>query len=357
MQLYGGISRYFYELIRESNSCPQVRKKLSLKYSNNIFIKNLYPPVRESLFFKHNLPYKAIITNRMNLPTSIKLLKNFSEYDLFHPTYYNPYFLKYLPNKPFIITIHDMIHERLPAFFRKNDPVVFHKTVLAQRAAHIIVVSEATKRDVIDILRIPEKKISVVYHGSSMKRAPIKKPDTNNDNGRYLLYVGGRRYYKNFIFFLKSIAPLFKKFSDLKLVCSGGGGFRRDEQSLIKAMNIRERIYQSSCDDKKLSSLYQNAQAFVFPSLYEGFGIPVLEAFANNCPVVCSNTPALSEIAGDAALFFDPQDTPSINNAILSILTNEQLREDLIGRGRRRLESFSWDDTREQTDNIYKQFA
>jgi glycosyltransferase involved in cell wall biosynthesis len=283
-----------------------------------------------------------------NREYSIELLKK-QEFDIFHPTYYDDYFLNYLGNKPFVLTIHDMILEKLPEFFPIVYETMITKKKLAHKANHIIAVSQNTKKDIVEIWDIDPKKISVIYHGANL---------LDNENCKYLnipdpflLFVGTRNYYKNFLFFIHSISDVLIE-KNLNLVCTGNY-FNEEEIRLFEYLKIKERVHHYYANDMELSYLYKNAIALVFPSLYEGFGIPILEAFVNKCPVLLSNASCFPEIAGNAALYFDPKSTIEIQNQINNIIDNPSLREELILNGNIQLNSFSWEKASNETIKVY----
>ena len=137
-------------------------------------------------------------------------------------------------------------------------------------------------------------------------------------------------------------------------MCAGGGKFTREEMQLLSTLGIIGQISQYDLSDDNLAHFYKNALAFIFPSLYEGFGIPILESFACGCPLLCSDTSSLPEIAGEAACYFDPYSEASIQNVLLKVLEDTHLRNDLILKGYERLKKFSWQQTAEQTKKIYE---
>ena len=193
----------------------------------------------------------------------------------------------------------------------------------------------------------------MIYHGNSLnsiKKKPIKLKIPN----KYILFVGRRTGYKNFIFFLESISDLLYKRQDLYLICAGGGGIQQHERKFFEKMKISEKIIQCDFDDNALAYLYEKACLLAFPSLHEGFGIPILEAFGCNCPVVCSNTSSLPEIAKDGAKYFDPRNKQSITNALTSVLDNKDLQKDLISRGKKIEKTYSWRKTAEETYRLYR---
>jgi glycosyltransferase involved in cell wall biosynthesis len=194
---------------------------------------------------------------------------------------------------------------------------------------------------------INEEKISVVYLGSSFTVLEINKRKED-----YILFTGQRSGYKNFESFIKAIAPLLLEY-DLRLVCSGQN-FNKREEELLNSLNIKNRVTYKYFSDDELKDSYSKAIAFVFPSLYEGFGIPVLEAFSSGCPAVLSKMSALSEIGGEAAEYFDPYSIEDMRKTIEKVITSPSLREQLSYKGKERIKNYSWEKCVIDTDLVYK---
>jgi glycosyltransferase involved in cell wall biosynthesis len=226
---------------------------------------------------------------------------------------------------------------------------------LANKAVAIIAVSENTKNDIIKLYGIDENKITVVYHGNSLFVDDNMNTLINKLPERYILYVGDRWAYKNFDYFVKSVIPILQKDKGLYLVCGGSHPFNKKEIRLLKYYRCENRVlHVCVSDNDTLIGLYKNALAFVFPSLYEGFGIPVLESFSCGCPVVLSNSSSFPEVAGEAGVYFNPEDESSIREAIGSVIYNEEVRADLIKKGYKQLEKFSWEKTALETRRVYE---
>ncbi|MDT8317004.1 MAG: glycosyltransferase family 1 protein [bacterium] len=351
-QVFGGISRYFYEIIREFELDKDIDISSSIVLSNNHYIENSNFIKARPFFPRTSFAGKMMIQSSINKIYAINKLKK-GDFDIFHPTYYDPYFIKYLGKKPFIITVHDMIHEKFKDMFHYKDKITERKKYLVKKAAKIIVVSENTKEDLINIFNIDESKIEVVYHGNSML-PPLKNKMLEDTPEKFILFIGTREVYKNFITFIRAITPLLNNDKNLSVVCVGGGKFKKKELALFKSLKINKSLYQYSLNDEKLGQFYRNALLFVFPSLYEGFGLPILESFACECPVACSNNSSMPEIAGDAAFYFDPNSEESILAAIESLLTNEKLRINLLEKARERLKLFTWGEAAKKTKSIYE---
>jgi len=351
-QQYGGISRYFFELIKELNLMNNMDVKTSLLFSNNHYIKDLDIIKNINFFPDKNVRGKKSLLSQINQIYLIHQLKQ-REFDIFHPTYYNPYFLKNIGNRPFVLTVHDMIHEKFADMFPSKDKISEQKKLLVEKASKIIAVSESTKKDLVEIYGTDESKIEVVYHGSSMVVDDNIIVDIELPS-KYILFVGGRTIYKNFIKFINSISKLLIEDKGLFVVCIGSGPFNSEELELFDTINIKNQLIQFDLDDEKLSFFYKNALLFIFPSLYEGFGIPILEAFSCKCPLVCSNTSSLPEVAGDGAVYFDPYDSNSIYEAVKQVLEDADIRKLIVEKGTERLKEFSWKKTAVETKRIYQ---
>lgn len=347
-QTLGGISRYFCEIIPRMN----ITYDIGLRFTDNVYLQSrhinrhqFYAP--QWIFQK----YKQKIT-RMNQKYSISLMKKRSNY-LFHATYYDPYFLSHIGNHPFVITVHDMTYERLPEYFlpREVELIYQQKKTLIDRAQRIIAISQNTRKDLIEIMGADPNKIDVIYHGTDMK--PLSSYPSMNLPEKYVLYVGSRYKYKNFYRFVRSFAQLAHKDSHLHLMCTGHP-FHDTEFQLLETLNITSRTHCIQASDIELCTLYHQAQAFVFPSLYEGFGIPILEAYTCQCPVVLSHSSCFPEIAGDAGAYFDPTDTNDIASCLAEVLYHPARRKELVEKGNLRRQLYSWEQAAQQTAICYQ---
>lgn len=367
-QKWGGVSNSFIQLIK--NLPSDVTYQIAIKETDNVhllksnitdvvpcqlsgedFITKRFFPGKYRLYkwFTKMFPNKT--TNGRNFNYAKELLTK-QNFDIFHPTFFDNYFLKYIGDKPFVLTIHDMIPELI--YENNRDPQIAAKRFLASKAAHIIAVSKNTKKDIINVLHIPEDKISVVYHGTP--NIP-EFPQNRIFNFKYLLYVGGRNLpYKNFKPMLKSIAPLLADSKDLKLVCTGSA-FNEGERELINELHLGNKVvHYFFNNDFELMNLYHNAECFIFPSLYEGFGIPILEAYQAGCPVLLNKKSCFPEIAGDAAIFFT---LDKENNNLCSVLdtflhySNDELKK-LLKCQNDRKKLFTWNNSAKSLVKSYK---
>jgi glycosyltransferase involved in cell wall biosynthesis len=350
-QLHGGVSRYFYELLARSQGRPGVTARLSALLSNNAYLRGAAFPAPRAFFPSLKPLRKGGHITAVNRWHTLRQLRR-GDFDLFHPTYYDPYFLPALGDRPFVLTVFDMVHELYPGLFKADDPTRARKARLVPRAAGLIAISESTRRDLVRLLGVPPERVRVVHLAAPTlpaPRAPTGLPE------RYLLFVGQRGGYKNFLPFLSAVAPLLRAEQGLTLICAGGKVFSGAERAAIERERLGDRVLlHGSPDDAGLATLYRHALAFVYPSLYEGFGIPVLEAFACGCPAVVSRTSSFPEVGGDAAVYFDPEDPASMREAVARVAGDEQLRRELVARGARRASLFSWDRTATETLECYR---
>ena len=253
-----------------------------------------------------------------------------------------------------MLTVFDLVHEKFTGQYSRFDPTSAEKAAAVARADHIICISKNTQRDLVELLAVPMEKTSVVYLGSSALKVNREGTLPRNDRP-FLLYVGVRGGYKNFKRLVAAFASSALLKRDFDLVCFGGGALSGEERRHAKELGISEgRLRHVSGGDDVMAQLYATAAAFVYPSVYEGFGIPPLEAMSVGCPVICSNSSSLPEVVGDAAELFDPLDEEQLRNAMERVVTSEGLRQELIARGRRRCAAFSWEGCAQETLSIYR---
>ncbi|UQB68335.1 glycosyltransferase family 4 protein [Epilithonimonas zeae] len=358
-QTYGGISRYYTEIFSELDKREDVEVVLPIFYTDNSYLKtsNLLSKNKILVSFYNILSFFKISTKTLRKKKSEKFLKQVcrdNNYDVFVPTYYNPYFLDLIGEKPFVLTVYDMIHELFPEYFF-DDPyrVTEYKKELIYKATRIIAVSYNTKKDILRIFPdINSEKIHVIHHGSSIK---IEEHNKVNLPKNYILYVGSRADYKNFRFLVNAIKPILKENPDLVLLAAGGGEFKGDEINYIEEKGLSQQIRQKNFEENELGQFYKNAKFFVFPSQYEGFGIPVLEAMACGCPIILSNSASFPEVAGDAGIYFDSTSEKDLRDKIRMLLDNDNLRKQFSEKGLEQVKKFNWKVAAEQCLEVYRQ--
>lgn len=263
-----------------------------------------------------------------------------------------------------VTTVHDLTFLRYPETMKQSNYNHFNAGLARSvaRSDTIITVSEFTKRELQELMDVPEEKIKVVYSAPSMHGNAIadyaQVATQYGITKEYLLFVGTVEPRKNLYRLLKAYDRLkTEKKIDQQLVLAGGNGWENAEiYTLVSNLNHKEDIiFTGFVDGATKNALYRNAKAFVFPSIYEGFGIPPLEAMAHDCPVICAEVASLPEVVGDAAYYVDPFDEDSIAQGILMVLEQEDLREILIARGREQTQKFNWARTGEAFLNMINQ--
>ena len=289
-------------------------------------------------------PRQANVHNRLLLPP----LATFSA-DVFHALNQR---VDRRPAKNVVSTFHDLFV--LTSEYSTHD---FRERFAAQarRAAAnsdlIITVSEFTANQVETLLKFPRERIRVVHHGVRARRR-----GTAGQRDKLVLFVGALQVRKNVLRLVEAFEAMS---SDWQLVLAGGFGYGSNEiLRRVKASKAAHRIDVSGyLNDDDLDSLYAKAAIFAFPSLDEGFGMPVLEAMARGVPVIASNTSALPEVAGGAAVLVNPYSTPEISSALLQLASDEDLRERLAAAGLERAKSFTWDAAVEKTYSVYRELV
>ncbi len=353
-QNYGGISRYFVEIIDGLKKYSDVTPVIKLLPSDNVYLleKNMNPfnlIIKKG--FRRSTWMNNWLTKRYFYLIEKKIIKGV---DIFHPTFYDTYYLNYLDNTPFVLTIYDMINEKLPQYNQKATiPVMENKKLLAHKASKIIAISESTKNDIVELYGISPDKIAVIYLGNSLSPVASFVPQVQVPQ-KYILFVGKRDGYKNYELFVKSIAALLNKDKELYLICVGGSGYIPEEEKIHATLGVANQVHQLNTSDDMLAYLYQHALCFVFPSLYEGFGIPTLEAFACGCPVILSNTSSMPEVGGDAVAYIDPTNAKSIYEETKKLVEVAEHRLKLIEKGYHQLKKFSWQKCVEEHYELYK---
>ncbi|MFB2839738.1 glycosyltransferase family 4 protein [Floridanema evergladense] len=354
-QKYGGISRYFYELINHFILDEVFQTYVVAPLYINSYLRKI--PSKSIIGYSvPTIPKTWRLIEKSNLLlSSIWFLKHTP--NIIHETFYRPQKLAPSQTKT-IITVHDMIHEKFSHLSRPGDKISFAKKEAVNRADWIICVSENTKKDLIDIWNIDSSKISVIYHGSSLFNFHTQESSEISSLEPYILYVGSRWNYKNFENLLRAYSNSTTLKNNFNLVCFGDRPLSNQEFTLIEELKIpRSKVVSVTGNDSKLAKFYQRASIFVYPSFYEGFGIPLLEAMSMKCPIACSNTSCFPEIAGNAAEFFDPYDFEDMANAIEKVVFSSNRTKELIKLGEERVKTFSWSACIEKTKQAYLSLA
>jgi glycosyltransferase involved in cell wall biosynthesis len=300
------------------------------------------------------------IREQLSVPLALKRARA----TLFHAPHY---VVSPLTRCPYVVTIHDCIHLRFPQYLPNRRAYVYARTMMglaARRSRRILTVSQASKQDILKYLHVPAAKVEVVYNALDERLASAP---TDDDLQRvrerflltspFILYTGNIKPHKNVERLIEAYSILRRRgVEDVKLLIIGEEvskypGLRR----LVHRHQLHAHVrFFGHVPDATLAALYRMAAVFVFPSLYEGFGLPPLEAMAAGAPVITSNISSLPEVVGDAALLIDPMNAAAIADAIARVLTDEPLRASLIARGHERVKAFSWERSVARIRQIYQ---
>jgi len=280
--------------------------------------------------------------------------------DLVHFTHFNvPIFY----TGKFIVTIHDLIMTKFPSQkastlrpFLFKLKYWFYRQVIrnaVKNSKKVIAVSKFTAKDIKEYFNLTKKeseKIKVIYEGISTYHSSEKEAFQLPQN--YFLYIGNAYPHKNLEFLIDTFNEFWKKHSEYYLILIGQNNYFY--QKLAKYSDCPNVIFKGYVEDDKLASYYKNAKAYIFPSLYEGFGLPPLEAMSYGLPVLSSNSSSLPEILGHSVLYFDPKDSSDLKNKMFEIIDNSDLRNSLIRAGYKQIEKYSWHKMSEEILEIYK---
>lgn len=356
LQKYGGISRYYSEILRFIFKEKNIEVEFPLYITDNFHLLNY--KLGQAKFIRLVQNYISGRFKNYLLQKSVsateKYLKS-GEFDVFVPTYYDSNFLRFIGNTPFVLTVYDMIHENYPQL-EKESSIISDKKLLIESANKIIAISHSTKNDILKLYpHINEEKIDVVYLSHSIEKAKVGEQVIQNVVGKsnYILFVGNRSFYKNFKLILPIVSEWLKK-NDIKLLCLGGGSLTNEEAILISEFGLSKYVVQYTFKDHELFSFYNRALAFIFPSEYEGFGIPVLESMYSSCPVLLPRLTSFPEVAGEAGEYFNLENDNSLLEALDRICFNLEYRDELIQKGLKQAEKFSWEKTFNECLEIYK---
>ena len=263
---------------------------------------------------------------------------------------------------PFIVTVHDLIRSRFGFSGETLSERIWLKLDIFynKRASHIIAVSQNTRKDLIKYLKIPDGKMSVIYNG--IDHSIFKPYEVKIFDSPYILYVGSERPRKNLSRLFEAFAQLKGEFPELKLVKAGAAGrseqYRRNVMRKLASLGItQDVIFVDPVSELELAHYYSSASLLAYPSLYEGFGLPPLEAMACGCPVVTSDTSSMPEVAGKAAIMVDPYDVDALAQAMKQVLIDDKLRDNMVGKGLEQAKGFSWEETARKTQEVYNKVA
>ena len=339
-QNYGGISRYIISLNNYLN-----KQKINSKIFSPIIISKLLKKKNSFFIIKlNNIPIFCrkifyFINNFLSLIYFYVSKSNF-----FHLTYYNNFFKIF--KIPYVMTVYDLTHEATNRHTQNLD-----KKRLLDDSKIIFCISYATKKDLLKFYKIKKSKIKVVHLGVSQEIVYEK------NKKKYLLFVGERSDYKNMKNFLLAYKSSQFMKKHYKIVIFGGKKLSKEEVSFLKINKIQNKVVHQTGDDEKLNNYYKHASLFVFPSIKEGFGLPILEAMRFGCPVACSNINVFREIGGDSCFYFNPKKINDIKLKLEKILKSKNLKKKNIIRGFKHIKKFTWEKCAKDTAKVYKKIT
>lgn len=350
-QKFGGVSRYFVELQSRLNTNEKIESRIIAPIHINSHLHQSHNNQKHRLFMPKS-------TNRFKFDLSIKLLSDYlsvqemKEFNpnLIHETFYtltDPW------NKKIkrVTTVYDLIREKIDPVVSKSEA----KKATLGRSEKIICISNNTKNDLIEFYNLPEDKCEVVYLGVDSIFSQVNPLEKVFWDRPYILYVGQRTGYKNFEFFIKALSRVSNFGKEFGLICFGGGKFTDSEKALFSELSLSfDDIRHESGSDEILKVAYSQAMALVYPSLYEGFGLPIVEAMASKCIVITSDSISLAEAGGGVAINYQSRNLESLTDAIENALALDPESKSMkLDAGLSWASKFDWNATALNTQKIY----
>lgn len=342
-QRVGGVSRYAVELM--SNMPKDIECILPNILSNNVYLAQ--SGITHRSIKSKNIPQKDNVYLGLNIVQSLWKLKT-ENFDIFHPLFCNSYYVGHTGKHKVVVTIHDLNFFIYPNLLPHSMRVQRKTALTCNDADAIICVSEETKMNLLKFVDIPEEKCHVILEGSD--QTLINPTGKRFHDNPYILYIGKRNGYKNFPRFLEAFSRMETK---VDLVCTGSP-WKESEVELINKLDIKERVFQQFVSDEDLNNLLCNAEFFVYPSLAEGFGLPILEAARCGCPCVVSDLMCFHEVAGNTALYFNPKSVDDIAKTLEDAISDTDRLHRLADLERENLKNFTWKKTAEKTAEVYR---
>jgi len=335
VQPYGGISRLFYEMASAFVRDPELGVELERLDAP---VVNEYLLADEELTARLGVrrasgPYRAlghyVARRRRTAPA-----------DVVHNTFYMPRGLGEHPSSQRVVTVYDMIPELLPKTRRRLD-FLTEKHRYVRSADHIICISESTRRDLLRVYPDIHAPVTIAYPGVG----PAFRPDSGSSRTQpepYILHVGNRSSYKDGATLLRAFVQIANRMPDYTLYLVGGGPLTKAEREILAPRGLLSRVRQESLPDSDVPAAYAAAAVTVFPSRYEGFGLPGVEAMASGSPLVLADTSSLPEVGGSAARYFPPGDERTLAAVLVEVLGDADAQREMGEAGVAQARRFSW---------------
>jgi glycosyltransferase involved in cell wall biosynthesis len=348
--LTGGARRYFSNLISRLPPADEPWVTITKRPDDHF-------PTHPSMHVRRFPRFRPEKLSSIAERAYFRRIERRTKFDLAHPTYYYNLARRRLRNYrcPAVVTVHDMICELFWKGTAAGESETEHKRRAIADAQKVICISHHTKQDLVELFGVQESKIRVVYLATELS-ASMAAADASVPERPYFLYVGGHEAaYKNFDRLLRCMATVVARHSDV-LLAVVGPPFTPTRLATIDALRLTQNVVHiGGVSDAHLAKLYNRSVALVYPSLYEGFGIPPLEAMACETAVITSNRSSIPEVVDNAAMLVDPESDEQLSAAMIMLLEDRSRREELIRLGRNRARHFSWDKMAAETCEIYRE--
>lgn len=355
-----GIGEYAFELLRQFKEFQISNIKFQI-YLKNVPLSHM-PAENNDWQYRVVKPRK--LWTQVGLPLDLYLHSPKPDV-FFSPTHYAPRFSPV----PTVIAIMDLAYMHFPELFKKKDLYQLRSWTeySANKATRIFTISEASKNDIIDEYHVRPDNIVVTYPGIKNDTSTMKQVTTHGVlkekygiTSSYILFVGTLQPRKNITRLIEAYAKLRSEIKDApELIIVGKKGWQYE--AILEApekYGITSYVrFLDFVPDEDLGALYQQAACFILPSLYEGFGLPILEAMKNNCPVITSNVSSMPEVGGDAAVYVDPNNVIDITTQLKRVLEDTTLRKEMIEKGQQQVKKFSWEKTAKETLQVLEHIA
>lgn len=347
IQEFGGISRMFASLAKAFLDSPELGVEVTpfrLPVVNRYLLDD--PETAQLLNAHKAKSWKTALGQYLVQPPNSRGV------DVEHSTFYLPHGRPGRRSATSVVTVHDLIPELLPNTRRRLDFLTIKKHYVLS-ADHVVCVSEATRQDLIRVYPSVADRAHVVHHGVDPRFQPV--PDAPSIIGhRYILFVGNRDQYKDAPLLISAFTRVASTHPDLHLLFVGGGSLSKEEISQVPA-DLRVRVHQRTVPDAQMPTVYSAAELLVFPSHFEGFGMPILEAMACGTPVIAARASSLPEVGGDACNYFTPGVVDELTDILGELLADEGARSLMSEQGRERAGTFTWGAAAARYADIYRQ--